>query len=249
MEKEVKKNSFIVRAFARFIKYSLVVSAILIISYYVNQIRLVAIAKAELLKSQAIDVVTLKQKVFVQADKIPIDDLIRISSEEHRIPAIALKAIVFHESAGGSDQWLYRFEPSVYERRREIDAKYSEDERRMRSSSHGITQIMGYNAEARCGVHWSKLYDPAIAIDCAAKILSEELESHRRIEDPIDRLREALRSYNGSGSMAERYADRAMATIGELLLRQATDTILSNDRRNLSTMQSSGLQKTQAGRG
>lgn len=230
MTNEPKFKSLKWRASALLLKATLIISILVVGSYYINQFRILGLQKWERAYSELSLAITKTKVVreYVKLDEASIDELVHKSAKEHRVPEIALKAIIFQESAGGSDKWLYRFEPTVYEDRSEKDSKYSDDERRMRSSSHGITQVMGYNAEPRCGVHWSKLYQPATAIDCGARILAQELKSHDRIEDSAEKLREAFRSYNGKGTRAERYADKAMAKVGELLLREATTIIAEN---------------------
>lgn len=157
---------------------------------------------------------------LVPITEVSLDELIRNASAEFKLHPVILQAIVLKESAGGSDKFLYRFEPGVFASRERLDAKFSEDERRMRSSSHGITQVMGYRAQPDCGVHWSKLYDNAIALNCAAKIMRMNLDASKGEKNHAKQLRTAYRMYNGSGPMAEAYADKAMASVGELLFAQ-----------------------------
>lgn len=154
---------------------------------------------------------------LVPATHAPLSELIGRAAKAHGLHPVVLEAIVKAESAGGGTRWLYRFEPRVFAAREKVDRNRSEDERRMLASSHGAMQVMGYNAEARCGVHWSKLYDPAVGIECGAKILAENLARHVGTKAPEERLWLALRDYNGSGPMAEAYADRTMGALGKRL--------------------------------
>ncbi len=157
---------------------------------------------------------------LVPITEVSLDELLSRASTEFKLHPVILQAIVLKESAGGSDKFLYRFEPGTFSSRERVDAKYSENERRMRSSSHGITQVMGYRAQPDCGVHWSKLYDNSTALNCAAKIMRINLDANKGQKNPALQLRSAYRMYNGSGPMAEAYADKAMASVGELLFAQ-----------------------------
>lgn len=161
-------------------------------------------------------------KVYQPAEKIPMEELIPKVSKELGLHPVILKAIVMKESAGGDKNFLYRFEPGVFANRARTDSKYPEGERRMRASSHGITQVMGYRAEPDCGVHWSQLYDNYIALECAGNIIKENLNAAKSIKNPSQRLRTAYRMYNGSGPMAEAYATNIMSRVGELLFEKLT---------------------------
>lgn len=156
-------------------------------------------------------------KEYVHVDSAPIDDLLDKVAKELGLHPVVLQAIVLKESSGGNRNFLYRFEPGVYADRARVDGKLPEGERRMRASSHGITQVMGYVAESQCHIHWSELYDNYVALTCAGKILKENLLSVADIKNPATRLRTAYRMYNGSGPMAEAYATNIMGRIGELL--------------------------------
>jgi len=154
---------------------------------------------------------------YVRPDERPLPELIEQVAGELKIPAIALQAVVDKESAGGKA--LYRFEPEVFKRRESID-RGSEDERRMLASSHGVGHVMGFNARPRCNIGWDKLYDTYTGLSCGARILRQNLDRYKDVKDPAARLRLAFRDYNGSGDMAERYANDAMAKVGALLIQQ-----------------------------
>lgn len=171
------------------------------------------------LKADVISNLTKVQviKEYVKPEERPLEELIEQVANELKIPAIALQAVVEKESAGGKA--LYRFEPEVFNRRQSID-RGSEDERRMLASSHGVGHVMGFNAKPRCNIEWSKLYDTYTGLSCGAKILRQNLDRYKEVRDPAARLRLAFRDYNGSGDMAERYANDAMAKVGALLIQQ-----------------------------
>lgn len=83
----------------------------------------------------------------------------------------------------------------------------------------GVLQVMPFNA-SRCGLaHAAKLWDEATNIDCGARILSEELATHKSIPD-------ALRAYNGGTkcvrakcSESEMYVVKVMSNVGKEALR------------------------------
>lgn len=158
-------------------------------------------------------------------DNSDIESVIKRVSKETGLHEVILKALIDAESSGGEENSLYRYEPRVFAQRAKIDSEYSESERKMLASSHGVAHIMGYRAKPDCGVHWSKLYDNYTAIKCSAKILIDNLDSYREISNPSERLRRAYKMYNGSGEQAERYSVKLMAKIGSLLL---TDFQLPN---------------------
>lgn len=152
---------------------------------------------------------------LVKSDSIPLTQLVSAVSRKRGLPTVVMQAIIEQESGGG--EHLYRFEPSAYVRLKS-KVKASDSEVRMLASSHGVAHVMGFNAQSRCGVHWSKLYDPAIGLDCSARLIRENLERYANVRDASRRVWFALRDYNGAGPDAEAYADDVMARIGALLL-------------------------------
>jgi len=178
-----------------------------------------AATKYQAIRAQVMTQLTKTEVIreFVRPEERPLPELIDQVAKELKIPAIALQAVVDKESAGGKA--LYRFEPEVFNRRQSID-RGSEDERRMLASSHGVGHVMGFNAKPRCGVEWSKLYDTYTGLHCGATILRQNLDRYKDVKDPAARLKLAFRDYNGSGDMAERYANDAMARVGALLIQQ-----------------------------
>ncbi len=151
---------------------------------------------------------------YVKPQEYSLSALIDIIAKDQHVPAVVLRAIVLQESAGGTQ--LYRFEPTKYTQLKS-KARVSDSELRMLASSHGVAQVMGFNAEPRCGIHWSQLYDQALGLECGAKILRENLDRHKEIKSPAAKLRLALRDYNGSGADADDYSVKVMARVGDLL--------------------------------
>lgn len=143
---------------------------------------------------------------YVTPTNATIDELIERAARETGVSADILHTIVDAESAGGRHDQLYRFEPKVFTRLQASRKCRDDAECRVMASSWGPMQVMGYNAQPRCGIHWSKLLDPGPGILCGAKIMRQNLDNVRHLKDPATRLRAAFVSYNG----AESYGDRAM---------------------------------------
>ncbi len=209
-------RSFLASISLFLIKLGVTIGLLVIASYYVNigYIR----AKDYIYSKYSTLISNFKQveivKEYVNEAELPIEELTEIISRKHQLPSVVLQALISKESNNGKS--VYRFEPRVFSR---LDTKkHSEDERRMLASSHGIAQVMGFNAQSRCGIHWSKLYDNYTGLECGAKILREELNRTNKNDEIGDRIWFALRSYNGSGGDAEKYADNVMSTIGKLLI-------------------------------
>lgn len=151
-------------------------------------------------------------KVWVNAEEVPTSELIRRFSLEAKLNPIITHAIIEEESNGRID--AIRFEQHVFNRLPTRDA----EQKRMLASSHGLMQVMGYHAAQSCHLQtWAELYDRAKNIKCGLKILSNNLKAAKG-GTPAERLRNSLKAYNGSGPIAEEYAERIMARIADLLL-------------------------------
>jgi hypothetical protein len=161
------------------------------------------------------------RREIVKSDAVPLLQLIDGVAAKHQVPSVVLQAVVDQESRGG--EALYRFEPNSYARLKS-QVKATDSELRMLASSHGVAHVMGFNAQPRCGVHWSKLYDPAIGLECAARLLRQNLNRHANEGNNSRRIWLALRDYNGSGPDAQEYATEVMARIGALLLSNAANS-------------------------
>lgn len=198
-----------------------VVWASLHIASFWEEIKIKASEAKELALSRVTRVEVKRE--LVKADAVPMGQLVRVVSKRHRVPTVVLKAIIEQESADG--KFLYRFEPDKYTQLK-MKERLPESEVRMLASSHGLAHVMGFNAEPRCGVHWSKLYDSLIGLECGARILRENMDRHQSVKDSSRRIWLALRDYNGSGKRAEEYADEVMSRIGRLLLRGVDEEAL-----------------------
>lgn len=175
--------------------------------------------KAIEIKSELVEKLTHTKiiKEYVKVNDLPLEDLIQVVAKEYNISNIILETVTIKESNFGDENYLYRFEPRVYEQRRKLDYKLTESERRAMASSHGITQIMGYRAKPDCGVHWSKLYDNKVALRCTAHIMLQNIEvaaSKKRTKSEV--LWTAFKLYNGS----EQYANDAMKELGKILFNK-----------------------------
>lgn len=189
-------------------------------AFYVDQGRVLLLDKLTTYYKEVLEKITYIKvvKEYVKISERDLTDIIADVSKEFNLNPVILKAVVAQESSG---QFLYRFEPRVFDSRKNADRYTTEDERRMLASSHGLTQVMGYNAEARCNIHWSKLYDEYNSLRCAAIIIRENLNNVKHVSNSSEKLRLALKAYNGSGDMAEAYSQKIMAKIGELLLKDS----------------------------
>lgn len=173
---------------------------------------------AEVLESLTI---VKTETVIVSSDKRTVEESIELVSKRTGYSRAILSAMVAVESSGGV--YLYRFEPAVYGKlKREGSNKVSDSELRMLASSHGVTHVMGYNASKRCGLHWSELYNADKALGCTVKILRENA---KRYETATKNRRVwlALRDYNGSGELAEAYANKVLAEVGKNILQTVVD--------------------------
>lgn len=177
--------------------------------------------------ARVVDSVTRTKVVreYIKPEQLPLRSLVPKVAHDVGVPAVALQAIVERESSGA--RLLYRFEPKKFDelKRSRQYAKVSDDELRMLASSHGSAHVLGVNAEPRCGIHWSRLYDSVGGLECGARILRENLDRYKNHPNPSQRLWFALRDYNGSGAAAEAYADAVMARVGALLFDSLKETL------------------------
>lgn len=193
-------------------------------SFYIVELWGSTVKKGEELKSAVVNRFTRVEirRELIKPEAVPLPQLTGVISKKYHLPQVVLHAIVDQESGGGS--YLYRFEAEKYAQIKQR-SNLPDSEARMLASSHGLAHVMGFNSEPRCGVHWSKLYDSYIGLECGAKILRENIDKHREVKDTSRRIWLALRDYNGSGKAAEQYADAVMARIGQLLLRGLKEEI------------------------
>lgn len=200
------------------LKWLLFILLCCVVSNLVNRLRVGAVTLWQEKKVFLIERFTRVKVVerAIQSDNRSIPELVPVVAKEQKVPAIAFKALVMQESTLGVD--VYRFEPEKYN---ELKLKYktsiSDDEIRALASSHGPAHVMGFNAEAECGIHWSKLYDPYTGLTCGAKIFRKQLERFKSEANTAERVRLAFKGYNGTGARAEEHASRCMAWLGKFL--------------------------------
>lgn len=154
------------------------------------------------------------EKYIPRAD-VSLDFAIEAASHKHKVSAVALKALAEVESSQG--KYLYRHEPHLEARIKGVPAA----EVRPLASSHGPMHVLGLNSETECGIHWSKLYDTMLGVDCGAKILSKLLAKHSNAKDRGKQYWLAFKSYNGTGEAAERHADKVMSAAARLMFEGA----------------------------
>ena len=111
------------------------------------------------------------------------DDLARVAAARHNLPPELVLAIVKVESAG--NPWATRFEPAFYrnyvlatpERYGSISI---ETERRDRSTSWGLCQVMGQTARELGfrGAYLSELCDPAVGLEYGCLYLARQVQRY-----------------------------------------------------------------------
>jgi len=145
--------------------------------------------------------------------------LIKYSKVYNVSPKLA-KAVIIQESRLKHDRMRYE---ETWKR------QYSDDWKRKRwmngieynmyFTSIGLMQI-GYGLHKDfCELKsFTDLFNPEKNISCGMKILSKCLETNASITPKRALIRTCLRSYNGSGAMAEKYADKVLRSFLDMLL-------------------------------
>lgn len=140
----------------------------------------------------------------------------KIIQDQHRKTGLnprLIAAVIQQESSG--NPYAVRYEPEFYKRYIQTKTKQSlggywprlateETERRFRTSSFGLMQIMGQVAREQNfrGEFLTELCDPAVNLDICCAFLAELLEKRGSVEA-------ALLRYNGGG--APDYAKKVFA--------------------------------------
>ncbi|MBX9584732.1 MAG: hypothetical protein K2X87_30885 [Gemmataceae bacterium] len=181
-----------------------------------------AVARVEVARAAVVDRLTVTRVVteYREPDAATLAQVIRRVAAERGVDPLVLAVIAEKESAGGAA--LYRFEPGKFEQLRG-SKRYkgkSTDELRMIASSHGPFHVMGYSAEAYCGLPWHRMYDTLSAARCAGEIVARLYADTDHVKDPSARVRAVFKGYNGAGEDAERYADDAMARLAAILYKR-----------------------------
>lgn len=126
----------------------------------------------------------------------------RIAKEEDINPNL-IWSMIKVESAGSQT----RYEPRVAINRAMADINLKPEDRQAMASSHGLMQIMGYNA-SQCNLSWKDLYQPELNIRCGLKLLKGWIRASTG-KNARERLYNALAKYNGGyrpASMSYAYA-------------------------------------------
>ena len=144
----------------------------------------------------------------MEESEVDTKELVTTISQQMGVNPVITHAIIQAES--GYNPAAIRFEDGK-------TPKGADSATRMKFASHGLMQVMGFNAK-KCGLDWPDLYSKSDNIRCGLTILKDNLHSIKPNGTPSERLRTALRMYNGSGTMAEQYADRIMGAIADKLL-------------------------------
>lgn len=158
---------------------------------------------------------------LLDPETIPTETLIEQISAEMGIPSIVTKAMALQESGGWTDTNRVRYESQLLDSKIFPPKDLNPIERQLWASSHGILQVIyGFHAKL-CKLHsWADLHIPTVGIRCGLTVLKKNLESVQNIKDPSERLRQALRMYNGSGEKAEQYSKTVMGHLADIMLRE-----------------------------
>jgi len=186
----------------------------------------------QVLTDWAMEKISRVELVPTIAEKIPLEKLIESTAKKYKIPKVLLQAVVEKESAGDNSKWRYHFEEEKFKKfvANGTYPNLTEDEVRMMASSHGMGQVMGFNALPECGVTWDQLYDRGTGIDCAGNMLAKKFHAaEKNTKDIAQRIWLTFKSYNGSGPAAENYADKTVKIMNGLLFAQLTKEITVGD--------------------
>lgn len=141
--------------------------------------------------------------------------IIEKASAETGIGFEILAAIIWQESQG--NRYAMRYEPGFYERymqgktRAQLGGYWpkflvsDETERRLRSTSFGLMQIMGQTAREAgySKTFLASLTKPSLNVDLGAKILARYIKQKGTLKAGIAR-------YNGHGQAADDYARKVL---------------------------------------
>lgn len=157
--------------------------------------------------------------VVVSPEQIDTEKLIESISAEFGINPIVTKAMAIQESGEWTKTDRVRFEPGLHGKFK-TPSGLNEIERQFYASSFGILQVIwGWHGVDPCGLSsYSQLLEPATNIRCGLTVLTKNLKGTKGT--PGQRLKVALRKYNGSGQDAIDYSNKVMARITELSLGQ-----------------------------
>lgn len=148
------------------------------------------------------------------ASDLPIKDIIALNARKWSIRPELIEALVEVESGFKVD--AIRFEPALM--------RGSDDQARMRASSHGLTQVLGlWAGSSLCPMvkTWADLYDTEKNIACGSAILANGLKQGS--------VYKALIAYNGGNgcfknpkcmAQAEGHALKVMRVLAEKMLQQ-----------------------------
>lgn len=155
----------------------------------------------------------------VRPNDVPIEQLVEMVAQEFRINPIIVKAMAIQESGSYERANRVRFEPHLLDAALRPPAGLNEIERQLFASSHGLLQIVFGFHYKRCGLgqyDWDKLHEPIINLRCGLTILRDNLQTPKvqTLQRPADRLRAALKMYNGSSE----YADAVMGRVADFLI-------------------------------
>lgn len=126
----------------------------------------------------------------------------REAAAAHGLDPALFCALVHHES--GWKPYAARYEPNFYGKYVANIQGISETEKTLRSTSMGLTQVMGQVARefGFNGDYLTELFDPVTNLEFGARKLARCMDRHS------SNVREALLAYNGGGDKG--YPDRVL---------------------------------------
>lgn len=218
-EEQPRKRSVKLRLVVFGLKLGVTLAVCLGVAHLAHQTFEVLSAHAMRAREMLLERVTITKVVteYREIDDATLGDIIAKTSKDHGVDPLVMAVLAEKESRGG--EALYRFEPGKFDELRGSKSyrNMPTDEVRMIASSHGVFHIMGYSARQYCDLAWHRLYDPWTSARCAAKIVKKHQKDTEHIKAPSARVREVFRRYNGTGDMADRYADDAMNRLAGIL--------------------------------
>lgn len=156
-----------------------------------------------------------------------VRELIKETAKKHGVPSEIVEAVIHVESGTSINPHRVRFEPKVFSGLKEVRGE-TDIERRMRASSHGLMQVMGYNASL-CGLKWPELYQPVLNLECGLKILKSCLERHKT-SSVEQQYTKAFGCYNGDPVV---YPAKVKAALADLVIAKlsTSEVVVAENRR------------------
>jgi soluble lytic murein transglycosylase-like protein len=222
------KLRFILKSFKFAIIFFLIVSSSLVISQAWDMASAVVISQWTVLKLRAVDQFGLMRYnvKIVPMEEAELEDLLNTYAKKYHVRPIVAKAMIDQETTDTeflSRSHRFRFEKSwkdAHARSHPKSAGMNEEEYNLIFSSIGLMQVSYVLWKDFCGLNTvNDLFNPATNIDCGLRIISRCLEDNlMKHSKNSSALRYCFRTYNGSGPDAERYAEKMMSRVTDMVV-------------------------------